>query len=255
MAARPSLVFVLATTNPLPWARRRAPGLKSLALGAYPGSGPGARRRRQPERGLPDQPLGGLPTSQRHDALAAHYRAHDEVGRADSIATRAGNQEIRSRNPLPPAALALRDFQVNGHRVTFDGELTMAFRLDDRGSLVAFAGSNCRSMTIDGREFVVCQQARFLAAWAPVLPQRRVPGGAILEVWIHGEADITLPLPGAPDGGALYFQGARIDMPLERRVPCECSGGVLRFKSRNDWPRAASLLRRRVKHHCCESKV
>ncbi|MGO8676854.1 MAG: hypothetical protein ACLQVX_13405 [Limisphaerales bacterium] len=206
-----------------------------LALGAYPGSGPGAAAGDNPSAVSRTSPWVACRFPNGATALAAHYRAHEESWPGGFHRDAAQDQEILSRNPLPPAALALRDFQVNGHRVTFDGELAMAFRLDDRGSLVAFAGSNCRSITIDGREFVFASKPLSLAAWAPVLPQRRVPGGAILEVWTHGEADITLPMPGAPDGGALYFQGARIDA-FGERVPCECSGGVLRFKSRNDWP-------------------
>ena len=72
----------------------------------------------------------------------------------------------------------------------------MAFRLDGAGSLVAFAGHNCQKVAIDGREFVFASRPVSLAAWAPVLPQRRVPGGAVMEVWVHGEAAMSLPLPG-----------------------------------------------------------
>ncbi len=75
-----------------------------------------------------------------------------------------------------------------------------------------------------------------LVAWAPVLPQRRVPGGAILEIWSQGEADISLPLPSGTERGHLYFQGARLDA-FGEKLECDCSGGLLRFKSRNDWPR------------------
>jgi hypothetical protein len=74
-----------------------------------------------------------------------------------------------------------------------------------------------------------------LAAWAPVLPVRRVPGGALMEVWVHGEADMSLPLPSEVKTGELYFQGAKIDS-FGEKLACECSGGVLQFKARNDWP-------------------
>jgi hypothetical protein len=88
---------------------------------------------------------------------------------------------------------------------------------------------------VDGREFVFASKPVSLAAWAPVLPERRVPGGALMEVWIHGEADMSLPLPSGVKTGELYFQGARIDS-FGEKVACECSGGVLQFKASNDWP-------------------
>jgi hypothetical protein len=206
-----------------------------LALGAYPGSGPGGASRDNPSVVSRANPWVACRFPNGATALAAHYRTHQESWPGGFHRDAAQDREILARNPLPPATLALRDSQVNGHRVTFEGELAMAFRLDSTGGLVAFAGHNCRSIIIDGREFVFASRPLSLAAWAPVLPQRRVPGGATLEVWTHGEADISLPLPGAVNGGALYFQGARIDA-FGEPIACDCSGGVLRFKSRNDWP-------------------
>ena len=55
-----------------------------------------------------------------------------------------------------------------------------------------------------------------------------------MEVWIDGEADMTLPLPLGLKAGELYFQGARIDS-FGEKIACECSGGVLQFKARKDW--------------------
>jgi hypothetical protein len=110
----------------------------------------------------------------------------------------------------------------------------MAFRLDGAGSLVGFAGHNCRRIAIDGREFVFASQPVSLAAWAPVLPQRRVPGGAVIEIWVHGEAAMTLPLPAGVKGGELYFEGERVGS-FGGRVACDCSGGVLHFNALKAW--------------------
>ena len=68
-----------------------------------------------------------------------------------------------------------------------------------------------------------------------MLPERRVPGGAAMEVWVHGEADMSLPLPSGVKTGDLYFQGSRIDS-FGEKVACACSGGALQFKARNNWP-------------------
>ncbi len=113
-------------------------------------------------------------------ALAAHYRSHEESWPGGFHRDAEQDQEVLARNPLPPAALKLRDLRVNGHRVTYDGDLAMAFRLDDLGSLIAFAGYNCRSIAIDGREFTFASApvaAHRLGARAArkARPRRRCP--------------------------------------------------------------------------------
>ena len=167
-------------------------------------------------------------------ALAAHYRAHEETWPGGFHRDAKQDQEALAKNPLPPAALELRDLRVNGHRVTYDGELAMAFRLDDLGALIAFAGYKCRKIAINGREFTFASAPVALAAWAPVLPQRRVPGGAVMEIWVQGEADMSLPLPRGVTGGKLYAQGAKLGS-FGEQVACECAGGMLRFKALNAW--------------------
>lgn len=68
-----------------------------------------------------------------------------------------------------------------------------------------------------------------------MLPQRQVPGGAIMEVWVHGEAAMSLPLPGGVKGGELYFEGGRPGS-FGAKAVCDCSSGVLRFDALNAWP-------------------
>ncbi len=181
------------------------------ALGAYPGSGPGIAGNDNPSVVSRTTPCVACRFPNGATALAAHYRSHQESWPGGFHRDPKQDRELLARNPLPPATLALRDFRVNGHRITFDGELAMAFRTDDSGSLVAFAGHGCRNIIVDGRELVFASRPVSLVAWAPVLPQRRVPGGAILEIWSQGEADISLPLPSGTERGHLYFQGARLD--------------------------------------------
>jgi hypothetical protein len=205
------------------------------ALGAYPGSGPGPAAKDNPSVVSRTSPYVACRFPNGTTSVAAHYRNHVESWPGGFHRDPKQDQEILARNPLPPSSLTLRDYQVNGHRVTFEGDLAMAFRLDGAGALLAFAGHQCRTIVIDGREFPFASAPMALVAWAPVLPQRRVPGGASLEIWANGQADLSLPLPAGVGGGALYFQGPRIDA-FGDQVPCECSGGLLRFHARNDWP-------------------
>ena len=174
-------------------------------------------------------------------SVAAHYRTHEESWPGGFHRDAVQDREILARNPLPPATLTLRDFPINGHRVSYEGELAMAFRLDDAGSLIAFAGHSCRSIAVDGREFVFASQSVSLVAWAPVLPERRVPGGAVMEVWTQGEAEMSLPLPAGVKSGQLYFEGGRRGS-FGAKVVCECSGGVLRFNTQKAWPQRHLFL-------------
>lgn len=212
-----------------------------LALGAYPGSGANEARNDNPSVVSRTSPYVACRFPNGTTSLAAHYRTHEESWPGGFHRDAKQDQEILAKNPLPSAALELRDLQVNGHRVTYTGALTVAFRVDGTGSLIAFAGHNCQKIALDGREVVFASKPVSLAAWAPVLPERRVPGGALMEVWVHGEADMSLPLPVRVENGELYFQGARIDA-FGERVACACSGGVLQFKARNDWPQKHLFL-------------
>jgi hypothetical protein len=205
-----------------------------LALGAYPGTGPEAARNDNPSVVSRTTPYVACRFPNGTTSLAVHYRTHEESWPGGFHRDAEQDREILARNSLPPATLALRDSEVNGHRVTFDGELTMAFRLDGAGALVAFAGHNCQKIVINGHEFVFASRPISLVAWAPVLPQRQVPGGAVMELWVHGEAAMTIPLPSGVKGGELYFEGGRLGS-FGAKVACDCSGGFLRFDALNAW--------------------
>jgi hypothetical protein len=167
--------------------------------------------------------------------IAAHYRSHVESWPGGFHRDPEQDKELLARNPLPPSTLKLRDYRVNGHTVNFDGDLAMAFRLDAGGSLIAFSGYICQKLTVDGRELTFASRPVAHIAWAPVLPERQVPGGAIMEIWVLGEADITLPLPAGVKSGRLFLEGGRLGA-FGREVECACADGTLRFNSRNAPP-------------------
>jgi len=205
------------------------------ALGAYPASDPKAAGNDNPSVVSRSSQYVACRFPNGATSVGAHYRTHEESWGGGFHRDAKEDEETLKRNPLPPATLALRDFRVNGHRVTFDGELTMTFRLDDAGSLAGFAGYNSQKVVIDGREFVFASRPIYLTAWAPVPPQRRVVGGAIMEIWVHGEAAMSLPLPAGVKSGELYFQGGRPGS-FGTKVACECADGMIRFSALDAWP-------------------
>jgi hypothetical protein len=68
-----------------------------------------------------------------------------------------------------------------------------------------------------------------------------VPGGAVMEIWVYGEADMTLPLPAGVEKAELYFQGPRVGS-FGEKTACECAGGMVRFKALNAWPQKHLFL-------------
>jgi hypothetical protein len=205
-----------------------------LALGAYPSSRPNLSPNDNPDAVSRMTPYMACRFPNGTISLAAHYRSHVESWPGGFHRDAKQDEAILAKNPLPSPALPLRDLQVNGHRISYDGELAVAFRLDSGGSLAAFAGYKCRQIALDGREFSFASAPMALVAWAPILPERRVPGGATIEIWVQGEADMSLPLPAGVTRGDLYGQGARLGS-IGEKVACDCVGGRLRFKALSGW--------------------
>jgi hypothetical protein len=204
-----------------------------LALGAYPASSPGAVTNDNPDVISRTTSCVACRFPNGTVSVAAHYRSHVESWGGGFHRDAKQDQEALARNPLPSAALDLRDLRAGGHRLSYEGELAVAFRLEGN-ALAAFAGYKSRAIVVDGREFAFASQPMALAAWAPVLPQRRVPGGAMMELWVQGEADMSLPLPPGVAGGTLCLQGAKLGS-FGEKVACECAGGLLRFKALSTW--------------------
>jgi len=162
--------------------------------------------------------------------VAAHYRSHEESWPGGFHRDAEKDKEALAQNPLPPDKLELRDFAVNGRQVSYDGSLAMAFRLDKRGTLAAFAGYNSWRIVIDGRDHEFADRPVALAAWSPVQPERRVPGGAVLELWAQGEAEFRVPLPEGVSRGRLFNAGPRPGSCGDAAA-CTCESGLLRFKT------------------------
>jgi hypothetical protein len=206
-----------------------------LALGAYPKIGPSAPKNDNPDVVSRTTPYVACRFPNGATTVAAHYRSIEETWPGGFHRDTKQDQEILSRNPLPSPKLELREFCVNGHCLNYDGTLTVAFRLDQHGQLAAFAGQECRAISVDGREFVFAKAPMALLAWAPVLPERRVEGGAVMELWAHGEAELAIPVPMGVAKGELYFAGASPGA-LGERIESVCKDDLLRFRVVNQWP-------------------
>lgn len=205
-----------------------------LALGAYPMTRAGLLANDNPSVISRTTPWLATRFPNGATIIAVHYRSHVESWPGGFHRDEKRDAEIIQQNPLPAEALELRDLDVNGHRVSYQGRLIVAFRLDANQRLVAFSGYDCAAISVDGREHRFADQPFATIGWAPVPANRRVPGGAILEVWIQGEGEVRLPLAEPVRSPVLFFAHGRAGA-LAEEIPCEAKDGGLRFTAKAGW--------------------
>ena len=163
--------------------------------------------------------------------IAAHYRHHVESWPGGFHRKPAEDAAILQRNPLPSDRLELRALRVAGAEVDYEGSLVVGFRLDAAQRLIGFSGHDCRQIRLNGHEHVLADRALALVAWAPVEGARRIPGGAILEIWVTGEAKLRIPAPNVPERARLVMAGGRPGVAGEA-VSATLENGFLEFETR-----------------------
>jgi hypothetical protein len=178
------------------------------ALGAYPPSGkfPDANDNTEYLSRTGDYVACRFPNGT--VTIARHLRTLEEDWEGGFARNDKSDAAYLKQHPAPSDDLKLHDFKVNGHSVSFDGTGALAFRVDDRGSLIAFAGQSCRQITIDGRTTIFADSPLPLVSFAPVAPQRRLPGGAICEILVHGTGTVRLPGTIVPEKAKLFVEAA-----------------------------------------------
>jgi hypothetical protein len=204
-------------------------------LGAYSPSRPGLASNDNPSVVSRESPYLATRFPNGTTVVAAHYRSHVESWGGGFHRDPQRDQELLEANPLPPDDLRLEAFAVNGHVVDYRGRLIVGFRLDARQRLVAFGGHGSDRIQIDGREHRFSDGPLAFIAWAPVLESRQIPGGAKLEVWVHGAASVAIPLPDGVSSGALRFQGASVGVAGAPVPGAECGRERLRFRAEATW--------------------
>ncbi len=204
------------------------------ALGAYPKSRPEAPTEDNPAIVSRESPYLATRFPNGTVAVAAHYRRHVETWGGNIHRDAAQDAALLAANPLPPDQLDLRAFRVAGHQVDYQGRLIVAFRLDAQQRLAAFGGYGCGSIRIDGRDHAFADHPLGYVAWAPVAENRRVPRGAVMELWVRGGANLRVPLPDRLSSARLFAQGPRVGS-VGNTVPAAVRDGLLEFKTEPGW--------------------
>ena len=147
-------------------------------------------------------------------AVAPHFRTYAEGWEGGFHRNEDRDREWLAEHPLPSDRIELDDFAVNGHRVTYSGRLAVAFRLNDAGELVAFAGRGCRDVEIDGRSWTYADEPLDELAFAPVATEQRVPGGSVARIHARGSGVVRVPVSAIPE-----FDATSVSFALEGATP------------------------------------
>jgi hypothetical protein len=161
-------------------------------------------------------------------AIAPHLKTYEENWPGGFARKPEEDQKLMESYPPPPDTLALTDYRVNGHTVSYSGTNAMSFRVNDDKNLIAFAGENTHAVTIDGVTTTFADQPLPLIAWGPVQESRRVPGGAVMQLMVHGSGTVQIPLVAIDGEVELIAQGPTLGSRGEI-VPATVDNGVLTF--------------------------
>jgi hypothetical protein len=196
------------------------------ALGAYPATGriPGVNDNPEYVSRTTDYLACRFPNGT--ITIAPHFRSLEE-GWPGGFARKAEQDNAyMEQHPLPPDVMTLADFKVSGHTVTYSGSQAVAFRVNETGDLIGFTGTGSNQIVVDGKAFAFADQPLAQIAWAPVPPERRVPGGAVLQALINGTGEVRIPSVGLPEKVVVLTQGP---LPGSRgaTVPSRVENGLL----------------------------
>ncbi len=141
-------------------------------------------------------------------------------------------------NPLPSDKIAQKDFKINGHEVTFDGRLILAFNTDQNKNLIAFEGHDGNQVTIDGETTTFANEKQEYIAWTPIPTNRQIPNKAFFQIFIKGTGEISIPFTTDRKRIKIFAQG-KILGSMGKEIPYKLENDLLKVKvteeSSNCW--------------------
>ncbi len=119
-----------------------------------------------------------------------HYRTHRENWPDGFSRDPVADDLCLKENPMPSDEVSLKDFKVNGHTVSYQGRLSVGFRLNDRQNLIAFDGRDCNGITLDGKSFTFSDSPVERISFAPENEEMKS-----FNLSVTGEGKIRVPVP------------------------------------------------------------
>jgi hypothetical protein len=196
------------------------------ALGAYPSTGtfPNVNDNTEHLSRTTDYLCTRFPNQT--TVIARHYRTHPESWQGGFGRNRDQDIMDLEKNPLPPGNVELDGFRVNGHEVSFEGSLLVAFRLDAEGDLLAFGGRDCKEITIDGKTTSFSDREIEQIAWTPVAERRQVPGGAFFQIYLEGKGEVSIPMK-TDLKNLRMFDESQVQGTVGHEIPFKYKKGII----------------------------
>jgi len=152
--------------------------------------------------------------------IVKHYNRHKETWDGGFSRDAEKDAAALKANPLPSDLITLKNFKVNGHEVTYDGTLTMAFRTNDKQELIAFEGQNCNQIIIDGEEYTFSDSPLQKIAFTPSLYEEKV-----MHIRVQGESQVSIPL-----SSDIALEKLKLSDSRGNKIPYKKSGNNLELK-------------------------
>lgn len=109
---------------------------------------------------------------------------------------------MESYDMLVPTELDLKDFALDGHKITYSGSNFLQYRLDGQGNIIGFRGDNTCGITIDGKEYKVTDTPANTAFG--IIEDCRIPDGYRMGWLIDSDAEVVDILSIIPDGAEIF---------------------------------------------------
>ena len=122
--------------------------------------------------------------------IVRHYRTHPESWEGGFSRHAERDADALAKNPLPSDWVELNGMKVNGHEISYQGRLWLAFRTDKQNRLTAFIGSQCNAVTLDGITYQFADKPLEKIIFIP-----ETDDSSVYKIQITGEGRVTLPLP------------------------------------------------------------
>jgi hypothetical protein len=169
--------------------------------------------------------------------IVRHYRTHAENWDGGFSRSSEDDEKALAMNPMPSDTIILNEMKVNGHQVTYNGRLSLAFRTDAANQLIAFDGQECKDLVLDGTRYDFAQTSFKTISFAPESDQT---GNYLVKV--SGEGTVKLPIPLVNTKELTITSSGKIKVPfrivdgkIEISVTPDISGKTLMVKNvKND---------------------
>ncbi|MCK3683476.1 hypothetical protein [Maribellus sp. YY47] len=140
--------------------------------------------------------------------VVRHYRTHRENWEGGFSRNAEHDAQALAVNPLPTDKIELDDAAINGHRITYNGRLWMAFRTNEN-RLSAFIGNNCNEITIDGKLYHFTDQPLAKLVFIPESKEKNT----LYHVQVSGLGKVKLPI--APGKKSVKVKVGKQSVPFK----------------------------------------